>query len=65
MISFILLRLFQIHWINNLQWSYNAEKRKLNEIDDISMKTKICKMFYELSKTLYVLTNIDSNESDL
>jgi len=36
--------------IDNLQRSYNAKKRKLNEIDNIPAKT-ICKTCYELNKT--------------
>jgi len=49
--------------INNLQRSYNAKKRKLNEIDNIPAKSKICKTCYELIK--HVSTNIDPNESEL
>lgn len=34
--------------INNLRQKYNAKKRKLNEINDIPVASKICKSCYDL-----------------
>jgi len=42
-----------------------VKKWKLNEIDDIPAKTKICKLCYKLSKASHISVNIDLNKSDL
>lgn len=51
--------------INNLRQTYNAKKRKLNEIADIPEKSKICRSCYDLSKAPHILANIDPNQPDL
>lgn len=50
--------------INNLRQKYNAKKRKLNEINDIPVASKICKSCYDLARSNPVVA-INQNNPNL
>lgn len=50
--------------INNLRQKYNAKKRKLNEINDIPVASKICKSCYDLARSNPVVA-VNQNTPDL